>query len=100
MGRLRLGIPLAVVAFRLASPAIAAGAGGCAGIDTKASKALGQFALPTNHRCTQKMSHGFPIPDPDCTPGAFNPTVTVTILKRPSFKTDCLRDKATSAAKK
>lgn len=46
------------------------------------------------------MSHGFPIPDPDCTPGAFNPTVTVEILKRPSFRTDCLRDKVTSAAKK
>lgn len=46
------------------------------------------------------MSHGFQLPDPSCTPGAINPTVTLTILKRPGFHTPCLRDKATSAAEK
>jgi hypothetical protein len=44
--------------------------------------------------------NGFPVPDPRCTPGAINPTVTLAVLKNPAFRTDCIRDKATSAGAK
>lgn len=40
------------------------------------------------------------MPDPSCTPGSINPTVKLTTLKSKSFTTACVRDKATSAAKK
>ena len=50
--------------------------------------------------CSPKTSHGFPIPDPACTPGAVNPTVTLAVLTGGEFKTGCERNKASSAAKK
>jgi len=46
------------------------------------------------------MSNGLPIPDPSCTPGAINHTVTLDTLRNPKFRTACLRDRATSAATK
>jgi hypothetical protein len=47
------------------------------------------------------MSHGFPIPDPRCTPGAINPTLSLATLRNPGFTTThCLRDNATSASQK
>src|ERR1039458_185863 len=39
----------------------------------------------------------YPVPDPNCTPGAVNPTLTLSILKRKTFRTGCERDKASSA---
>jgi hypothetical protein len=46
------------------------------------------------------MSMGFPIPDPTCTPGATNPTVTIDVLRSGDFKTGCERDTASSADEK
>jgi hypothetical protein len=46
------------------------------------------------------MSNGRPIPDPDCTPGAFNPTLTLTVLKTKGFTTKCVRDQPTSKKQK
>jgi len=46
------------------------------------------------------MSHGFPIPDPSCTPGAVNPTLTTEVLTNPTFRTSCVRDAATTAQEK
>jgi hypothetical protein len=39
---------------------------------------------------------GSTLPDPSCTPGAINPTVAVEVLRDPSFRTSCIRDKITS----
>lgn len=50
--------------------------------------------------CHLRMSEGFPIPDPSCTPGAFNPTVTVAVLRNPSFRTACVRQRATTEKEK
>lgn len=50
--------------------------------------------------CETRMSHGYPIPDPDCTPGAINPTVTAEVLSDPGFRTRCVRDGTTSAQQK
>jgi hypothetical protein len=50
--------------------------------------------------CKPRKSHGYPIPDPDCTPGAINPTITATIIKEGSYRTGCVRDQATSRTSK
>lgn len=50
--------------------------------------------------CHVRISHGYPIPDPTCTPGAVNPTVTAAVLKDPAFRTACVRDAATSEGRK
>jgi hypothetical protein len=49
---------------------------------------------------TLLQKHGFSVPDPACTPGSINPTVKLAVLNNKSFTTACVRDKATSAAKK
>jgi hypothetical protein len=36
------------------------------------------------------------MPDPSCTPGAVNPTVTIDVLKNTNFRTCCIRDKVES----
>lgn len=45
-------------------------------------------------------ANGMQLPDPACTPGAVNPTVTVTILRNPDFRTNIIRDKVTSEEEK
>jgi hypothetical protein len=42
------------------------------------------------------MSNGFQIPDPSCSPGAINPTLTLKVLKTKGFTTKCVRDQASS----
>ena len=42
-----------------------------------------------------KLRNGFPVPDPSCTPGAFNPTITLAVIDDPAFSTKCIRDQAT-----
>jgi len=70
------------------------------GIDTKASTPMQQVGTPAPKSCNTRMSHGYPIPDPACTPGAVNPTLTLDVLKNKTFRTSCVRDKATSASAK
>jgi hypothetical protein len=70
-------------------------------IDPEASKPLKAVTLPpAPGSCKPKESHGFPIPDPKCSPGAINPTLTIEILKTKGFTTKCVRDQSTSAAQK
>ena len=78
-------------------------AANCFSIDPKADKPLAADTLPPTHACHARMSHGLPIPDPTCSPGATNPTITIQILRTATqppatgFRTSCVRDKATSA---
>jgi hypothetical protein len=69
-------------------------------IDAKASAPLGAVSLPPKQGCTTRMSNGFPLPDPDCTPGAINPTLTADVLRNTGFRTCCVRDDATTAQQK
>ena len=46
--------------------------------------------------CSPKMNRGYPIPDPACTPGAINPTVTLKVLQSGGFKTGCERNQAST----
>ncbi|MGH8686363.1 MAG: hypothetical protein ACREVQ_01485 [Burkholderiales bacterium] len=70
------------------------------GLNGKASTPMQQVATPAAESCKTRMSHGFPIPDPACTPGAVNPSLTLTVLENPKFRTICVRDVATSASAK
>jgi hypothetical protein len=60
----------------------------------------------SDQRRTNSLAHvirrrnGFPVPDPSCTPGAYNPSVTVDVLDDPGFSTKCLRDGATTEQEK
>lgn len=61
---------------------------------------LGMIWGQSAGRCHTQIRNGFPVPDPGCTPGATNSTVTLDVLKSPKFKTGCVRDHATSAHQK
>jgi len=69
-------------------------------IDTQASHPIRAVTLPPTATCKPIVKNGLPLPDPACSPGAINPTVTVAVLTAPGFTTDCLRNKATSADRK
>lgn len=70
-------------------------------INPEASSALGKAVSPSPQSCkVRQTSDGFELPDPSCTPGAVNPTVTTQVLQDPSFRTMCVRGLATSEAQK
>jgi hypothetical protein len=69
-------------------------------IDIKSDKALNPVSLPPSKKCKTRKKNGFLLPDPACTPGAINDTLTLPVMKQPNFKTDCVRDQATSSEKK
>jgi hypothetical protein len=87
-----------LVALALVSAAQVVIAACPTGVDPKASTPLA--AVTSNSGCAVKTSHGYPLPDSACTPGAVNPTVDLSILKGGTFKTSCDRNAATSATKK
>lgn len=68
------------------------------GVDPKGAAAL---AL-TDHdhapgSCHVRLAkNGMQLPDPSCTPGSINPTVTATVLADPRWRTGMVRDKLTS----
>ena len=71
------------------------------GLDKTGHQALSAVDTPSEGSCHAGTRNGFPIPDPTCTPGAVNPTVTVEILKnKPHFRTCCLRDQVESEEEK
>jgi len=70
-------------------------------IDIDASKPFKEVQLPPQDgSCSPKEVNGLPVPDPDCNPGAVNPTVTEKILKTKGFTTKCVRDQATTPTQK
>jgi hypothetical protein len=69
-------------------------------INGRASAPLQPVTLPPLQDCATRTSNGFPVPDPDCTPGATNPTLTITVLRDPRFTTRCVRDAATQGEEK
>jgi hypothetical protein len=69
-------------------------------IDDTASQPLKQVTIPPTNGCTTRTSRGFPLPDPNCTPGAINPTLTVEVLRDPDFRTCCVRSHTTTEQQK
>jgi hypothetical protein len=73
----------------------------CHDVDSQGAAPLQAVALPPQPVCTQRVvPSGLILPDPACTPGATNPTVTINVLQDPNYRTSCTRDGATSAAQK
>jgi len=69
-------------------------------IDPEGSQPLRNVSLPPSGSCKPVIKNGLPLPDPACSPGAINPSVTLTVLKAKGFTTKCVRDQATSATEK
>jgi hypothetical protein len=69
-------------------------------IDPKASDSRGWHEPAAGSCKVVVRAGGHRFPDPACTPGALNPTVDADVLSDPAFKTDCVRDMATSVEDK
>ena len=64
----------------------------------KSQPLLASWTAPASKACKPLTKDGLSLPDPRCTPGAVNPTLTISVLKNKDFSTGpCVRDKATSA---
>jgi hypothetical protein len=46
------------------------------------------------------LRRGYPVPDPRCTPGGIDPSVTADVLRNPAWRTGCVRNCETSEAEK
>lgn len=66
-------------------------------IDAKGDNPLQSVNLPPSAKCSLRNTNGFLLPDPNCTPGAVNPSLTLDVLKDHRFTTKCVRDQATTA---
>lgn len=55
---------------------------------------------PADGSCHTSTSNGYPVPDPQCTPGGINSTVTLGVMQDPGWRTRCIRDCEESQAKK
>jgi hypothetical protein len=74
---------------------------GCpAEIDVNGDKPLTTVTLPPSKKCKTRKKNDFLLPDPNCTPGAINETLTLDVMTNKGFGTDCVRNQATSADKK
>jgi hypothetical protein len=71
-----------------------------AAIHPKAKAPLQTVDIPPAQKCSVGNKNGFLLPDPKCTPGAVNPTLTLDVLKDPAFTTKCVRDQATTRSEK
>lgn len=93
---------LLLFTLQISAAVSAAGSASCGkfDLDSKASSPLQAVDLPPTAKCTSQESNGVPIPDPACTPGAINPTLTADVLRDPNFTTKCVRNNATSAQQK
>ena len=69
-------------------------------LDPNGDKPLKEVSTPPTSRCSLGNSNGFRLPDPNCTPGAINPSITEDVLRNPHFTTKCVRDGATTAQQK
>lgn len=55
---------------------------------------------PAFDSCDVRIKNGYPVPDPHCTPGGINPSVSVNILRDVSWRTRSVRNCASSEAQK
>lgn len=89
-------IKIALILVLLGSPVFA---DKCLNVDPSASVAL--HKVTKTKGCHIHVSPtGYPLPDPNCTPGAINPTVTVEVIRNPAWRTACVRNGATTPTRK
>lgn len=63
-------------------------------VNPQASRPVGRAA--DRGPCRIQIRNGLPLPDPKCTPGAINPTVTLGVLRNKFFRTGCVRNCSTT----
>jgi hypothetical protein len=74
---------------------------GCAALNvTCASQYFAAWRPPANGTCTPRTSNGYPVPDPKCTPGGINPSVSESTLTDPAWRTRCIRNCESSESQK
>jgi hypothetical protein len=78
-------------------------ASSCDNVDKNATQSMAPgWAEPTDNTCQPVKSGKYTLPDPKCTPGAINPTVTLAVMQtapKPTpagFRTCCVRNQITS----
>lgn len=59
-----------------------------------------EWVQPADRSCHIRMSNGYPLPDPHCTPGGINPSISISVLKNVNWTTRCARNCWTSEAEK
>src|ERR1019366_6238282 len=47
---------------------------------------------PSDGECAPSIRNGYPVPDPRCTPGGINATVSAKVLTDPQWRTRCIRN--------
>lgn len=67
---------------------------------TCASRYFSSWHSPASRTCSTRLHHGYPVPDPHCTPGGIDPSVTADVLRNRSWRTEWVRDCATSEEEK
>jgi hypothetical protein len=73
----------------------------CAQFDlTYISEYFAHWRRPAAGSCSTRMRDGYPVPDPRCTPGGINPSVTVAMLRNPAWRTGCIRNHESSEREK
>ncbi len=65
-----------------------------------ASQYFARWHEPSDGACTVRERNGYPVPDPRCTPGGVNPTITEDVLHNPAWRTREVRNCAESEAEK
>jgi len=59
-----------------------------------------EWQEPADGACSTSIRNGYPVPDPRCTPGGINPSVTPDVLRNPSWRTRCDRNCESSESEK
>lgn len=67
---------------------------------TCSSKYFLPWQEPVDRTCTFRVRNSYPMPDPGCTPGGVDPSVTAETLRDPDWRTGCVRNCQTSEAEK
>jgi hypothetical protein len=73
----------------------------CAALNiTCTSQYFAAWQPPADATCTPRTSNGYPVPDPKCTPGGINPSVSESTLTDPAWTTKCIRNCESSESQK
>jgi hypothetical protein len=73
---------------------------GAAGHVVCETQYFADWTEPGAGKCAVHMRNGYPVPDAKCTPGGANPSVTIDVLRDPTWRTKTVRDCASSEAQK
>ena len=64
------------------------------------SEYFSRWTEPLGASCQILFKGGYPVPDPRCTPGGINPSISVEVLRDPRWRTRSVRNCDTSEAQK